>query len=427
MSTPSRHYKVNEHSTMSLLMPIKILIWIAAAVLAGYTLWYIIDGSDLTGKSLSLGSLEVTQLTKLGGQITIEGAMTCSSPIDTGCIPAVDVLTVGVLNVTDTLTANNTNLVGETTCLSSIGSSCIPSDLIFNTLLVNNLTVHNLTHINAMTETHINAKTLNVEDGMTCTTNNNVINQNCFDISNKQCPGGVLGSNCIPAIMDNSITGTQIASGTVTSDNILDGSIVDADVHVAANIAGSKIAGNSITNTHLTGGITSAKLACDTQIGAVCLGTYISRYIFSQTANVNIDQAFQGFPWNFWFKTIGASGTDIAVPLSGKYQIRCNVKFTGFATARHMHIGIGVNAAYILFTNSYDPPVTSTIKNIVMDPTTVLNNQLYLETIYVTNLNAGDKITCLHSAVNTAGYAVTPVYGVTATATDVSMEIFQIQ
>ena len=270
---------MKSHNTI---ISVLVTMGIAIAALAAYTIWFAAEGANLHGKPLTLSVLEVTDATILRNTVLLDADVTCTKPVSMGCIPSMDALTVGALNVTDTLTSNTTNLIGETTCNLAINPGCIPKDLVFDSIIVTNLTSYDFTHVNMMdlNETFINVETVNVVTALTCTNNDNVINQNCFDISNEQCPNGELGLACIPVIptdkfADNSINGAVIVDNSITTLQIQDGTILGEDIagsqinttHIIdGTILGEDIAASQITTTHILDGTI---LAEDIAEGAV--------------------------------------------------------------------------------------------------------------------------------------------------------------
>ena len=168
--------------------------------------------------TLSLDNLTVSHWTNLTGETKLHGDVICHTPIWPSCL---DISGQGCMtpiqesclpsevanwNVTNTLMSQTTVLKGETTCLTSVDPSCIPSNLTLDSLVVNNLTAYDFTHVNMieMNETLIVTEYLVVNKSMTCGMEG-AIDPTCVDISGETCTSPI-DPTCVPTIPTSKLT-----------------------------------------------------------------------------------------------------------------------------------------------------------------------------------------------------------------------------
>jgi hypothetical protein len=239
-------------------------------------------------ENVTLSTINVTGSATINDLNMVGNAM-CENALSSSCIPSslnVDDITVNNLLDAQNVDLHGAVTCDSAISENCIPKNLTLDQLIVSNLTAIDFVHLNMMDLNEM---YINVKVLNVEDSMTCN-NTNVVDQSCFDLSGKTCSSAIDGScvdisgetcssavdaSCIPAI-----TGAMIQDGTIT----------DADINGAANIQGSKLLGNSVTSTQIQDGtivdadinaaanIHGSKLAVGTvdTNRLVCTGTRLS-------------------------------------------------------------------------------------------------------------------------------------------------------
>jgi hypothetical protein len=221
--------------------------------------------ADIDGSKILVASIPIDKMANVGSQTFQDYVSSIASPAP-NTITSGMIVNGAILNED----ISNSTITGAKIANETITSANILDGTILNIDISNGTITGAKIASGTITSDNIQDGTIGNSDisesanirWYKITATNSILNT---DISDSTITGSKIASNTITSdnildgtilntdISNGTITGSKIASNTITSDNILDGTILNTDIS-NGTITGSKIASNTITSNNIQNG-----------------------------------------------------------------------------------------------------------------------------------------------------------------------------